>query len=94
MHWQSEGDFLCVKVDRQGGKDKKSVHTSFELFRMREKDIPIEVLEMKGTQIIAFAWEPRERRFAIIHSPDSATQSRNNVSFYTMGTKHLKHLSK
>jgi translation initiation factor 3 subunit B len=93
MHWQSDGDFLCVKVDRQSGKDKKSVHTSFELFRMREKDIPIEVLEMKeGTQVVAFAWEPKERRFAVIHSSDSTTQTRNSISFYAMDSKHLKHL--
>jgi uncharacterized protein with WD repeat len=54
MHWQSSGDYLCVKVDRHT-KTKKSTYTNFELFRIREKDIPIEQLEIKD-QIVAFAW--------------------------------------
>jgi len=54
MHWQSSGDFLCVKVDRHT-KTKKTTYTDFELFRIREKGIPIEQLEIKET-IVAFAW--------------------------------------
>lgn len=32
--------------------------TNFEIFRMREKDIPVDVLELKE-KIVAFAWEPK-----------------------------------
>jgi uncharacterized protein with WD repeat len=32
--------------------------TSFEVFRMKEKDIPIDVLEVHD-KITAFAWEPK-----------------------------------
>jgi translation initiation factor 3 subunit B len=55
MHWQANGNFLCVKVDQQ---KKKQSFTNFQLFRVREKDIPIEQLEMKEN-IVAFAWEPQ-----------------------------------
>ena len=42
MHWQSAGDYLCVKVERKA--TKKTTTTGFELYRMREKDVPLEVL--------------------------------------------------
>ncbi|KAK6918126.1 Translation initiation factor, beta propellor-like domain, partial [Dillenia turbinata] len=81
MYWHSNGDYLAVKVDRYT-KTKKSTYTGFELFRIKERDIPIEVLELenKNDKIIAFAWELRGHRFAIIHG-DSP---RPDVSFYTM----------
>jgi len=85
MHWSNRGDYLCVKVDR---KTKKSTSTNFELFRMREKNIPIEVLEMKHN-ITAFAWEPNGHRFAVIHSADPNV-NRFDVSFYTMEGSQVK----
>lgn len=68
MYWQSSGEYLAVKVDRYT-KTKKSTYTGFELFRIKERDIPIEVLELenKNDKIIAFAWEPKGHRFAVIH---------------------------
>merc|ERR1711988_1885752 len=86
MHWQSKGDFLCVKVDRHT-KSKK--FTNFEIFRMREKGLPIEVLELQRT-IVAFAWEPYGTRFAMIHSDGGP---RPDVSFYDMGSKNVKELT-
>lgn len=85
MHWHPSGDFLGVKVDRMS-KSKKTFFTNFELFRMREKEIPIELIELKDS-IVAFAWEPKGTKFAIIHG-DSA---RPDVSFYNMEEKgHVK----
>ncbi len=56
LHWQSSGDYLCVKVDRIAGK--KTTFTAFELYRMRQKDIPIETIEIKEN-VVAFSWEPK-----------------------------------
>ncbi|KAL0733892.1 hypothetical protein Bca4012_010102 [Brassica carinata] len=83
MYWQSSGEYLAVKVDRYT-KTKKSTYSGFELFRIKERDIPIEVLELdnKNDKIIAFAWEPKGHRFAVIHGD----QPRPDVSFYTMKT--------
>lgn len=47
LHWQNQGDFLCVKVDRHT-KTKKSIFCNLEIFRVREKDFPVEVVELKG----------------------------------------------
>ncbi|GKU99920.1 hypothetical protein SLEP1_g12697 [Rubroshorea leprosula] len=83
MYWQSNGEYLAVKVDRYT-KTKKSTYTGFELFRIKERDIPIEVLELdnKNDKIIAFAWEPKGHRFAVIHGDNP----RPDVSFYSMRT--------
>ncbi|XP_074274818.1 eukaryotic translation initiation factor 3 subunit B-like isoform X2 [Silene latifolia] len=85
MYWQSNGDYLAVKVDRYT-KTKKSTYTGFELFRIKERDIPIEVLELenKSDKIIDFAWEPKGHRFAVIHGDNP----RHDISFYSMKTTH------
>ncbi|XP_050379356.1 eukaryotic translation initiation factor 3 subunit B-like [Argentina anserina] len=85
MYWQSNGEYLAVKVDRYT-KTKKSTYTGFELFRIKERDIPIEVLELenKNDKIIAFAWEPKGHRFAIIHGDNP----RPDISFYSMRSAH------
>ncbi|CAN0854090.1 Eukaryotic translation initiation factor 3 subunit B [Linum grandiflorum] len=92
MYWQSSGDYLAVQVDRYT-KTKKNTYTGFELFRIKERDIPIEVLELenKNDKIIAFAWEPKGHRFAVIHGDGP----RPDVSFYSMKTaQHSGRVSK
>lgn len=42
IFWHPQGDYLAVKVDRFT-KTKKSTYTGFELFSIREKDIPMDV---------------------------------------------------
>lgn len=79
LHWHPNGNYLCVKVTRHS-KSKKTFFTNFELFRIREALVPVELLEMKDT-IVSFAWEPKGTRFAVIFG-DSAL--RLSVSFYDM----------
>ncbi|KAG0253123.1 Translation initiation factor 3 subunit b [Mortierella polycephala] len=88
LHWQSQGDFLCVKVDRHA-KNKKITYSNLEIFRVREKDIPVEVVEVKES-ILAFAWEPKGERFAVITTSDpnftaavpGSTTLKTSASFY------------
>ncbi|KAI8391263.1 eukaryotic translation initiation factor eIF2A-domain-containing protein [Radiomyces spectabilis] len=68
LHWQSKGRFLAVKVDRHT-KTKKSTFSNIEIFRVSEKAIPVETLEIKDP-VLAFAWEPQGERFATITSND------------------------
>ena len=65
VHWQTEGEFLAIKVDRYAQKNKKNVTSSIELFRLKVKDIPVEVVEAPGTgeRIDHFSWEPQGSRF-------------------------------
>jgi len=90
MHWQKNGDFLCVKVDRYKKKldDKDAqvkyggIYYNFELFRIREKQIPIDKVEVKEP-VFAFAWEPTGSKFAYIHGE----APRINVTFYNIQPK-------
>uniref|UniRef100_A0AAY5K9R5 Eukaryotic translation initiation factor 3 subunit B n=1 Tax=Esox lucius TaxID=8010 RepID=A0AAY5K9R5_ESOLU len=79
LHWQRQGDYLCVKVDRTP-KGTQGVVTNFEIFRMREKQVPVDVVEMKGDPESknAFAWEPNGSKFAVLHGESP----RINASFY------------
>jgi translation initiation factor 3 subunit B len=89
LYWQNHGDFLCVKVDRHT-KTKKSIFCNLEIFRVREKDFPVEVVELKdaGTD---FSWEPKGERFAIVSSsdpnlgnPGPGITIKTDISFYQL----------
>ncbi|OEL38672.1 Eukaryotic translation initiation factor 3 subunit B, partial [Dichanthelium oligosanthes] len=54
MYWQNKGEYLAVQVDRYT-KSKKTTCTSFELFRIKERDIPIEVLELDNKNAKGFS---------------------------------------
>jgi len=86
MTWHDQGHFLCVKVDKHS-KSKKTLNSSFELFRMRDKDVPIEVCEVaKDTTIVAFAWEPKGIRFAVIAAEGGS--NRTDLLLHSMGSKY------
>lgn len=93
MQWHPDGTYLALKTDRL--KSKKTTTFSFELFRMKDKDIPVEVLEIPN-QVHGFAWEPKGHRFCFLHGEPP----RVDVSFYTMLKEgkpivtHLKTLEK
>jgi translation initiation factor 3 subunit B len=84
LHWQSDGKYLCVKVDRHT-KSKKSMYTSLEFFRVSEKNIPVEIVELKQV-VINFAWEPKGDRFVFITTDEAvagaAVAPKTNVHFY------------
>lgn len=82
MYWHPQGDYFAVKVERFT-KTKKSTFTGFELFSIRDKDCPMEVLELpnKNDKVHTFAWEPKGHRFAIVHGDGGP---RPNVTFYSM----------
>ena len=86
LTWHPQGHFLCVKVDKHS-KSKKTLNSAFELFRVLDKDVPIEVKEFdKDKVIVAFAWEPKGLRFACVVGEGGS--QRMDVTLYTMGSKH------
>jgi translation initiation factor 3 subunit B len=56
---------------------------------VREKNIPVEVIEVKDT-VIAFAWEPKGERFATVMTADAINTERGlaglrtSVNFYML----------
>ncbi|ESN92191.1 hypothetical protein HELRODRAFT_157973 [Helobdella robusta] len=86
MHWQKSGAYLCVKVDRYKSKKEEKetvkyqgIFHNFNIFRIREKEIPVDTVDVKDT-ISAFAWEPIGSKFCIIHGDAPRTA----VSFYNV----------
>jgi translation initiation factor 3 subunit B len=74
LHWQSQGTYVCVKVDRHS-KSKKSLATNLEIFRVREKGVPVEVVDSLKDTVINFAWEPNGSRFVLITTGEAPTGS-------------------
>ncbi len=85
LHWQSEAAFVCVKVDRHS-KSKKSLATNLEIFRVREKGVPVEVVDSIKDTVINFAWEPKGDRFVLITAgeavPGSNVAAKTDVAFF------------
>jgi translation initiation factor 3 subunit B len=80
LHWQSNGDYLLVRVER--AKTKKQTITNLEIFRLREKEVPVDVVETKPTETITNVfWEPKGDRFALLTSEGA---SKIFVHFYEM----------
>jgi translation initiation factor 3 subunit B len=101
LHWQSDASYLCVKVDRHS-KSKKSLATSLEIFRVREKGVPVEVVDSIKDTVINFAWEPKGDRFVIITTAEvvaaTAVPPKTSVSFFCpekikgTGVGNFKHI--
>lgn len=85
LHWQSNATYVCVKVDRHS-KSKKTLATNLEIFRVREKGVPVEVVDSLKDTVINFAWEPKGDRFVLITTaePLAATvvPPKTSVSFF------------
>ena len=71
LHWQSQGTYVCVKVDRHS-KSKKSMATNLEIFRIKEKGVPVEVVDSLKDTVINFSWEPNGGRFVVITTGEAA----------------------
>ncbi|KAJ1726637.1 Translation initiation factor 3 subunit b [Coemansia biformis] len=98
LHWHPSGKMMCVRVQRFT-KSKKSRFTNLEIFRTGEKEVPVDVVELKDSAV-AFDWEPTETgfRFAILHTDDptppqvnstgmAMTTAKTSVSLYSFERK-------
>ncbi|KAK4695858.1 translation initiation factor 3 subunit B, partial [Lecanoromycetidae sp. Uapishka_2] len=85
LHWQSQAAYVCVKVDRHS-KSKKSLATNLEIFRVREKGVPVEVVDSIKDTVINFQWEPKGDRFVLITTAEvvmaTAVPPKTAVSFF------------
>ena len=55
-----------------------SYYTSIEIFRMKDRNVPVETFEIRE-QVLDFCWEPNGARFGVVHSTQ---ETRASVSFY------------
>lgn len=92
LHWHPDARFLCAKVHRHS-KSGKVRFTQLEFFRVQEKGVPVETLEVKD-EVLDFAWEPQGNRFSILHTDDfeslnSGGNVKPHVSFYDLSDGKL-----
>ena len=85
LHWQSQAAYVCVKVDRHS-KSRKTLATNLEIFRVKEKGVPVEVVDSIKDTVINFAWEPKGDRFVLITTAEvmmaTAVPPKTAVSFF------------
>ncbi|CRG97955.1 eukaryotic translation initiation factor, putative [Plasmodium gallinaceum] len=88
IHWQSKGDYLCLKttISKKIGKKSKKEYTQLEIFRMREKNIPVDNVQIEGVKAKQFHWEEsNSNRFALIVREEAT--NKQQIRFYKISNK-------
>jgi len=75
FHWHNTGEYLGVRVTRMKKKGKATgpLSCNLEIFRMKEKNIPIESVEVDD-EVTGFEWEPNGPRFAYMKNKPPRTE--------------------
>lgn len=89
MHWQSEGEYLCL-LNTKLSKTKKKGATNMEIFRMREKDIPVDIVEVKDT-VRGFYWETKGHRFSVLTTDDAGHHPK--LLIYMLGKEKCENIA-
>merc|ERR1719235_1262523 len=85
MYWQSEGDYLCLLVTKLS-KTKKKGASNIEIFRIRERNIPVDVVEVKDT-VKGFYWESKGSRFAVLTTDEAGLKPK--LTFYSLNNDKI-----
>lgn len=88
MHWQSEGDYLCLLVTKLT-KTKKDGTTNLEIFRIRDKNYPVDIVEVKDI-VTGFFWETRGSRFAVLTTDEQGHHPR--LLIYGLGAEKCEQI--
>merc|ERR1712226_118579 len=86
MKWHPQGTYLALRCSKPMKGRKTALMTSFELFHIKEKDVPIDVVEcdqyiqsydpndpkkiFEKQQPGGYEWEPNGNRFAVYYGPN------------------------
>lgn len=89
MYWQSEGDYLCLLVTKLS-KTKKKGTTNLEIFRIRERNIPVDIVEVRDT-VRGFYWETKGKRFAVLTTDDAGHHPK--LLIYMLGSAKCEQIS-
>ena len=93
--WAKASDKVKDHYEKMALEDKARYNkelnfsTTFQIFRFDQKDVPVEELEFgKADPVVAFAWQPGGRMFAVIHGK----QLKPDVSIYNVGKDGIEKL--
>ncbi|XP_053992275.1 uncharacterized protein LOC128883680 isoform X2 [Hylaeus volcanicus] len=89
MYWHPHGEFLalCTVIARKKGKKTKTETTHIEIFRVKDKSIPVDTMNLEDARVICLRWELSKNvfRFAVLTFND-ATSTRS-INFYNVPVK-------
>lgn len=88
MHWQSEGDYLCLLVTKLT-KTGKRITTNVEILRVREKQTPVDVVTIEDV-VQGFFWETKGRRFAVLAADDQGHKAK--LLIYALGQEKCERI--
>uniref|UniRef100_A0A3B0N309 Eukaryotic translation initiation factor 3 subunit B n=1 Tax=Theileria annulata TaxID=5874 RepID=A0A3B0N309_THEAN len=83
MHWHSKGDCLCLRttISKKTGKKGRKQFNQLEIFRLRERNIPVDTIQIQDATVKQLHWEEGgSKRFALIVK-DEETRS-HSIRFY------------
>lgn len=83
MAWQDQGKYLAVRVDRPIKGKKSQCTSSFEIFHVKEKEVPVDTVEVKEA-VTRFMWEPKGNRLCALHG------EANKISCSLFDVKQVK----
>jgi translation initiation factor 3 subunit B len=89
MHWHPEGRYLCVNAMRMS-RTKKTGHTHLEIFRVQEKNVPVETVEIKET-VKSFHWENNGNRFCILTTDENG--HRLKATFFALSDRECQQVA-
>ena len=91
--WEKATDKQKAQYEAMAKEDKDryakelNFSTTFQIFRMDVKGIPVEEIEFeKNNPVVAFAWQPSGSMFAVIHG----RAAKPDVSIYSVKKEGLK----
>lgn len=92
MNWQPRGDFMALRtiIARKKGKKTKTETTQIEVFKVREKSIPVDTISVEGASVKDLFWEKGTiaNRFATLDVDESTTGQ--TLKFYQVPIKGAK----
>jgi translation initiation factor 3 subunit B len=88
MHWQSKGDYLCLLTTKVSKTGKKG-NTNLEIFRIRARNIPVDIVELRDT-VTGFFWETKSNRFAVMTKDEAG--HRPKIQFYALGNEKCENV--
>jgi len=88
IHWQSEGDYFCLLVTKLS-KTNKKISVNVELFRMRERGIPVDTVTVTD-MVRGFFWENKGNRFAVLTTDEAG--SRPRLLIYALGKEKTEEI--
>lgn len=92
IHWQPRGDFMALRtiIARKKGKKTKTETTQIEVFKVREKSIPVDTISVEGASVRNLYWEKGTvaSRFVTLDVDEGSTAQA--LKFYQVPRKGAK----